>query len=531
MAAQGQFMTAPGGGGGGGAGDADGASHGATSKSRGSLEDVGTEDVESQQDLKPWAQEGSSGLRKRKGDTAGEELQGEDDPEEVAAQRHGTWKSCVGHIITAVIGSGVLYLPYFFSILGWIGGIVMTLTFGAITWYTSRLLADAMVINGVRYRTYQSAVEAVFGRRGGILLAIVQYPNLVLTAIAYNITAATSMKYFAQTYKSFADSSLCTEVDTTTGYCTDCKLWVFGIIFGGVQLFMSQMPNLDSAAWASLLGMLMSFGYSFLCLGMSIYQLAKDGVQDTSVAGYPVDRIGSAQKTFDIFNAWGGIVFAFSFSFILIEISDTLKDGGRGPVWHMKRAVWVGTLIITVFYFFVSILGYLAYGETALYANPYVIDFWSNSNSFWPTTEATTNVARAANLMVLIHMIPAYQVFSQPVFAAVERTMRHRKGSRLATTRRWTFRLVFRSLYVAIVCFVAIALPFFSDFVGLIGALGFWPATVLFPIEMYRKLHRPGRWETIRLEALNLFCCLITICAIIGSVQLIVRDASTYTFF
>lgn len=25
------------------------------------------------------------------------------------------------------------------------------------------------------------------------------------------------------------------------------------------------------------------------------------------------------------------------------------QDGGRGPVWHMKRAVWVGTLIITVF--------------------------------------------------------------------------------------------------------------------------------------------------------------------------------------
>lgn len=70
------------------------------------------------------------------------------------------------------------------AILGWIGGIVMTLTFGAITWYTSSLLADAMVIKGVRHRTYQSAVEAVFGRRGGILLAAVQYPNLCLTAIA-----------------------------------------------------------------------------------------------------------------------------------------------------------------------------------------------------------------------------------------------------------------------------------------------------------------------------------------------------------
>lgn len=35
-----------------------------------------------------------------------------------------------------------------------------------------------------------------------------------------------------------------------------------------------QIPNLDSAAWASAIGALMSFGYSFICLGMSIYQLA-----------------------------------------------------------------------------------------------------------------------------------------------------------------------------------------------------------------------------------------------------------------
>ncbi|KAI7842784.1 hypothetical protein COHA_003530 [Chlorella ohadii] len=499
MAAQGQFISMPGGGG----TEGDDKSHGQASKSRASLADASTEDVESQQELKGSLQAGASGLRRRKGDSVEEEPEAEP---ELEMQRHGTWKSCVGHIITAVIGSGVLYLPYFFAILGWIGGIIMTLTFGAITWYTSSLLADAMVIKGVRYRTYQSAVEAVFGRRGGILLAVIQYPNLVLTAIAYNITAATSMKYFATSYKSFADTSLCTAVDETTGYCTDCKLWVFGIIFAGVQLFMSQLPNLvRGRAAAGQAG-------------------SADGVQDTSVSGYPVSRTGASQKTFDIFNAWGGIVFAFSFR-------QVCKDGGRGPVWHMKRAVWVGTLVITVFYFFVSVLGYLAYGETALYANNYIIDFWSNSNSYFPTTEATTNVARAANMMVLIHMIPAYQVFSQPVFAAIERTMRHRKGSRLAATRRWTFRLLTRSLYVAVVCFVAIALPFFSDFVGLIGALGFWPATVLFPVEMYRKLHKPGKWKTIWLESLNVFCCLITICAIIGSVQLIVRDASSYSFF
>lgn len=455
--------------------------------------------------------------------------------QDLSAQRNGTWIHGIFHIITAVIGSGVLYLPFFFAILGWVGGVIMLLLFGAITWYTSRLLADAMVINGVRHRTYQSAVEAVFGRRGGILLAIVQYPNLVLTAIAYSITAANSMNSFAQSYPSFANSSICEATDVINGqtYCIQSKYWVFTIAFAGLQLFMSQIPNLDSAAWASAIGALMSFGYSFICLGMSIYQLATFGQEPTSATGYmnylDGSPVTSAQQTWDVFNAFGGIVFAFSFSFILIEISDTVKDTGKGAVWHMKRAVWVSVAIITTFYFFVSVLGYLAYGQQALYENVYIIDFWSNSSGVWQTNNATTNVSRAANLMVLIHMIPAYQVFSQPVFAAVERMIRHSKRqSRLATTSRWTFRILFRSSYVVIVCFIAIALPFFSDFVGLIGALGFWPATVLFPIEMYRKLHKPGKGMTIWLETLNVFCALITICAVIGSIQLIIQSASNY---
>lgn len=97
--------------------------------------------------------------------------------------------------------------------------------------------------------------------------------------------------------------------------------------------------------------------------------------------------------------------------------------------------------------------------------------------------------------------------------------MRHKKQSLLAKTGTWAFRITTRSLCawerahghphqgallpscaspgpvcgrapnpplhagrppaaaadVAVVCFVAIALPFFNDFVGLIGALGFWP--------------------------------------------------------
>lgn len=99
MTAQGQFISMPGGGGT-EVGSKD-ESQTQASKSRGSLADAGTEDVESQQDLKSFELGGSS-LRRRKGDTAGGEAPAEEEAE-VEAQRHGTWKSCVGHIITAVM--------------------------------------------------------------------------------------------------------------------------------------------------------------------------------------------------------------------------------------------------------------------------------------------------------------------------------------------------------------------------------------------------------------------------------------------
>jgi proton-coupled amino acid transporter len=54
--------------------------------------------------------------------------------QDLSAQRNGTWIHGIFHIITAVIGSGVLYLPFFFAILGWVGGVIMLLLFGAITW-------------------------------------------------------------------------------------------------------------------------------------------------------------------------------------------------------------------------------------------------------------------------------------------------------------------------------------------------------------------------------------------------------------
>lgn len=58
------------------------------------------------------------------------------------------------HALFDPTGAGVLSLSYSIAQLGWIGGMLVLLAFAAITWYTTRLLADVCLVNGVRQRSY-----------------------------------------------------------------------------------------------------------------------------------------------------------------------------------------------------------------------------------------------------------------------------------------------------------------------------------------------------------------------------------------
>jgi hypothetical protein len=68
------------------------------------------------------------------------------------------------HIITAVIGSGVLSLGWAIAQLGWVAGPAVMLLFSLVTYYTSSLLADCYRSGdpcaGKRNYTYMDAVNA-----------------------------------------------------------------------------------------------------------------------------------------------------------------------------------------------------------------------------------------------------------------------------------------------------------------------------------------------------------------------------------
>lgn len=71
------------------------------------------------------------------------------------------------HIITAVIGSGVLSLAWANAQLGWVAGPAVLMAFSGITWFTSTLLADCYrtpdPVTGKRNYTYMDVVRANLG--------------------------------------------------------------------------------------------------------------------------------------------------------------------------------------------------------------------------------------------------------------------------------------------------------------------------------------------------------------------------------
>ena len=75
--------------------------------------------------------------------------------------------TAAAHVITAVIGSGVLSLAYSLSTMGWVAGSLILFAFAFVTWYMSMMLADAYrnpINTGKRNYTYPDAVKNILGK-------------------------------------------------------------------------------------------------------------------------------------------------------------------------------------------------------------------------------------------------------------------------------------------------------------------------------------------------------------------------------
>lgn len=446
-------------------------------------------------------------------------------------KRTGTVVTASAHIITAVIGSGVLSLAWAMAQLGWIAGPAILIAFSVITWFTSTLLADCYrtpdPVTGKRNYTYMDVVQANLGGMKNRLCGAAQYGNLVGVTIGYTITASISMAAIKR--------SNCFHKHGHGVHCTTSNN-PFMIIFAVFQIILSQIPNFHKLSWLSIVAAVMSFTYASIGLGLSIAKLAEDGHNvKTTLTGTQVgiDVTGS-EKVWKTFQSIGDIAFAYAFSTVLIEIQDTLKSS---PPENrvMKKASLVGVMTTTLFYVLCGVIGYAAFGNDA--PGNFLTGF-GFYEPFW--------LIDFANACIAIHLIGAYQVFAQPIFGFVEKWSSERwSNSGFVTTDHAIrvplvgvypvnfFRLVWRTLYVILTAVIAMILPFFNDFLGLIGAASFWPLTVYFPVEMYIVQSKMRKYSAtwIWLKILTWACLVVSLVAAVGSIQGLAKSLQSYKPF
>ncbi|KAL3729094.1 hypothetical protein ACJRO7_033660 [Eucalyptus globulus] len=402
------------------------------------------------------------------------------------------------NIITGMVGAGVLCRSWDIAQLGWIAGPAAILLFSFVGYYTSRLLSRCYrtgdPYTGERNSTYMDSIHSILGGANFKACGFFQYITLFGNAISCIVQASLSMmaiKYMHGFHENGENS---------------CHVLAnpYMILFGITEILLSQIQDLDQIWWLSIVAAVMFVAYSLIGLGLGIAQVAEAVPFSTDAT--------ETQKIWRCFQALGNIASAYSFYEILIETQDTI---GSPPseVKTMKKAISLSTVVMTTIYMLCGCVRYAAFGDDT--PENFLIDLGFNK-PFW--------LLDIANSAIVIHLVGAYQVNSQPIFALVEKQADQRwpcseliaKEMKilvpgLGQYNMKLFRLAWRTVFV------------------ILTLLGFWPLMVYFPVEMYIRQERIPKWSTkwVYLQVLSMACLVISIVAAAGSVPGLKDDLKT----
>ncbi|VAI48860.1 probable amino acid permease 7 [Triticum dicoccoides] len=433
--------------------------------------------------------------------------------EEHPVKRTGTVWTASAHIITAVVGSGVLSLAWSVAQLGWVSGPTAIVFFAGVTVVQSSLLAECYISrgdpergSGVRNKSYMDAVKFYLGEKRQMLSGFFLSISLFGSGVVYTLTTATSMRAIHEANR-YGREGRGAPFSTAAAGGSDVY---YMLLFGLAQAVLSQIPDFHNMAWLSVFAAVMSFFYSFVGFGLGAAKVIENGVIMGGIGGIPL--VSPMQKVWRVAQSLGDIAFAYPYTLVLLEIEDTLRSPPAESK-TMKKASRASIAITTFFYLGCGCFGYAAFGDGT--PGNLLTGF---GEPYW--------LIDLANLSVVLHLLGGYQLYSQPAFALVER----RFGAEAWAVEvelpllRWrrsvnVFRLCFRTAYVVAVTAMAVWYPYFNQVVGLIGAFTFWPLDIHFPVEMYLAQNKVAPWTTrwLAIQAFRATCLLVAAFASVGS--------------
>lgn len=420
----------------------------------------------------------------------------------VTSSRHGKWWYSAFHNVTAMIGAGILGLPYAMSELGWGFGVTLMVLSWIVTLYTLWQMVEMHeCVPGKRFDRYHELGQEAFGPKLGLWIIVpLQLIVEVGLCIIYMITGGKSIQKAVDTLS-----------PGPNGDGPPIRLTYYIMMYASVQFLLSHLPNFNSITIVSLIAAIMSVCYSTMTWSACLHKGVQPGVDYTSKSST------TAGQTFGFLTGLGDVAFAFAGHNVVLEIQATIPSTPETP---SKKPMWKGVVfaytVVALCYFPVAWIGYWVFGNSV-------------EDNILLSLQRPPLLVALANIFVLVHVIGSYQVFAMPVFDMMEYYL----VVNLKFKPSRGLRFITRTIFVAFTLFIGMTFPFFGGILGFLGGIAFAPTSYYLPCIIWLILKKPKRfgldWSVN--WACIIFGVSLTLLAPIGSLRNIILTAKDYEFY
>ncbi|KAG0364457.1 transmembrane amino acid transporter protein-domain-containing protein [Gamsiella multidivaricata] len=377
------------------------------------------------------------------------------------------------NVVCVVAGTGTLGLPYALKLGGWIGVGILILSL-IMSVYTAILLMKCLYYNGkYRLSSYQEIGRHAFGKPGLIAVWFFHTSIVLGAPTMYLILAGTEMK------------------GLVTGADISAKAWIW-IAAAVVAVPFVAMKTLKEVAVMSVFGALATV--------ILVIVAVRGSIMDLNNHTYPNihhDNVVLANLPTTV----ASISICFGGNVVYMHVEEAMRYPRS---WNRVVAAALGTC--SILYLATAIPGYITYGDQAL--SPILSNL---------PQDAFTKVGI---VVIIVHVILAAPILLTSFALEFERLLDVTVARRGKVMER-VYRTIIRLVVVGVCGGIACTVPYFGDFLSLLGALGNCTLIFVLPILCYFKLigWRQMKWYELVWCAIIVIIGLIS--AVIGSIDAI----------
>ncbi|KAK3834675.1 MAG: transmembrane amino acid transporter protein-domain-containing protein [Linnemannia elongata] len=379
------------------------------------------------------------------------------------------------NVVCVVAGTGTLGLPYALKMGGWIGVGILLLSL-LMSVYTAILLMRCLYYNGkYRLSSYQEIGRHAFGLPGLIAVWFFHTSIVLGAPIMYMILAGTEMN-------GLVNSSAISE-----------KAWIW-ICAAIIAVPFVAMKTLKEVAVMSVFGALATVVLVIVAVRGSIVDMQNHNPKYAEITHNNVVLANLPTTIASISICFGGNV-------VYMHVEEAMR---YPKSWN--RVVAAALATCSVLYIATAVPGYLAYGSAAV--SPILQNL---------PTDAFT---KTGTIFIIIHVILAAPILLTSFALEFERLVDVTVARRGKVMER-VYRSIIRLAVIGVCGGIACTVPFFGDFLSLLGALGNCSLIFVLPIIFYFKLIGWRQMKAYELVWCAFIVVIGVISAVIGSIDAI----------